>query len=118
MTIQASSITLNSTTTNKGGGIYISSTGTDAVSIINSTISSNEANGGAGGGWDGSTTSIPEEKPHKNKQQSTRKRTISRKNQAQILGEEYSYFDRRGSSSSIKKASAPFSSTYPFLRVV
>jgi hypothetical protein len=50
MSIQASSITLNSAATGTGGGIYITSNGTDAVSIINSTISSNEASAATGGG--------------------------------------------------------------------
>jgi hypothetical protein len=49
LNIQGSSITLN-TATVKGGGIYIASDGTDAVSIVNTTISSNTAIGNTGGG--------------------------------------------------------------------
>jgi hypothetical protein len=44
MTIEASSITLNTTNTNataKGGGLYMTSNGANTTSIINTTISSN-----------------------------------------------------------------------------
>jgi hypothetical protein len=49
LNIQASSITSNQST-NQGGGIYLQENGTDAISITNSTISSNNSTGNTGGG--------------------------------------------------------------------